>query len=408
MFQETVSAIQDELIAIYKDLHQHPEPGYMEHRTAGIVAQYLRQCGLDVTEGVALNGVVGVLDSGKPGKTLMLRADMDCLRIKELTGCDYQSLNEGCMHACGHDAHVTMLLGAAKVLSQHKDAFSGKIKFLFQPAEEQIDFTMVDTVRKAGYAGEGGAGFMIQDGALDSVDACVIMHCQPSIPFGTVQIAKRNACASSDLFDVTLVGKGGHGARPHEAVDPVPAMTEAIQAIHLLPSREISCLETCVISVGSVETPGSVWNAVAEKAHFIGGFRTFNSEVRALLSRRIPELVESIAKAHRCTADIRMVSGYMPCLNDESLTQIVAESCRDLLGADCVDLTDTPAMTSEDAGEYLARVPGTFFWLGAGDPEHTLHNPYFLPKLDMIPLGVKVHVNNALSTLAALNGSKAE
>lgn len=190
MFQDSIAAIQDELIAIYKDLHQHPEPGYMEYRTAGIVAQYLRQCGLEVTEGVALNGVVGVLDSGRPGKTLMMRADMDCLRIKELTDCDYQSQNEGCMHACGHDSHVTMLLGAAKVLSQHKDAFSGKIKFFFQPAEEQIDPSMVETVRKAGYNGEGGAGFLIQEGELDDVDACAIMHCQPSIPFGTVQIAK--------------------------------------------------------------------------------------------------------------------------------------------------------------------------------------------------------------------------
>ena len=406
MFQDSIAAIQDELIAIYKDLHQHPEPGYMEYRTAGIVAQYLRQCGLEVTEGVALNGVVGVLDSGRPGKTLMMRADMDCLRIKELTDCDYQSQNEGCMHACGHDSHVTMLLGAAKVLSQHKDAFSGKIKFFFQPAEEQIDPSMVETVRKAGYNGEGGAGFLIQEGELDDVDACAIMHCQPSIPFGTVQIAKRNACASSDLFDVTIVGKGGHGARPHEAVDPVLAMTEAIQAIHALPAREISCLETCVISVGQVETPGSVWNAVAEKARFVGGFRTFNPEVRAYLAHRIPELAEDIAKAHRCTTEQSFLHGYMPCLNDEHMAQVVARSCRELLGEDKVDLTDVPAMTSEDAGEYLARVPGVFFWLGAGDPEHTLHNPYFLPSLDMIPLGVKVHVQNAVSMLAELNGTE--
>lgn len=405
MFQETINGIRDELAAIYKDLHQHPEPGYTERRTAGIVAEYLRRCGLPVTEGVALNGVVGVLDSGKPGKTLMMRADMDCLRIQELTGCDYQSQNEGCMHACGHDSHVTMLLGAAKVLSQHTDAFSGKIKFLFQPAEEQIDPSMEEAVRQAGYDGAGGAGFMIQEGALDGVDACVIMHCQPAIPFGTVQIAKRNACASSDLFDVTFVGKGGHGARPHEAIDPVPAMAEAIQAIHALPTREVSCLETCVISVGEVETPGSVWNAVAEKARFVGGFRTFNPEVRALLGRRIPELAETIAKAHRCRAEIRFLNGYMPCLNDERVAQAVAQSCREVLGEDCVDLTDTPAMTSEDAGEYLARVPGAFFWLGAGDPEHTLHNPYFLPSLDMIPLGVRVHVNNAVTMLARLNGA---
>lgn len=366
MFKEDVNSLREELVAIYKDLHQHPEPGYMEHRTAGIVADYLRKCGLEVREGVALNGMIGVLDSGKPGKT--------------------------------------MLLGAAKVLSRHKEAFSGKIKFIFQPAEEQIDFSMVDTVRAAGYNGEGGAGFMIQDGAMEGVDACVIMHCQPAVPLGAVQIAKKNACASSDLFDITFLGKGGHGARPHEAIDPVPAMAEAIQAIHLIPSREISCLETCVISVGTVETPGSVWNAVAEKAHFIGGFRTFNPDVRELLSRRIPELARDIAKAHRCTADIKLVRGYMPCLNDEHMAQVVADSCTQLLGAENVDLTDVPAMTSEDAGEYLARVPGVFFWLGASDPTHALHSPYFLPDLETLQIGVSVHVNNAVSMLKELNG----
>lgn len=404
MFEENINALQQELFEIYRDLHQHPEPGYTEHRTAGIVAEYLRRCGLCVTEGVALNGVVGVLDSGRPGKTLMLRADMDCLRVKELTGCDFQSQNEGCMHACGHDTHVTMLLGAAKVLSAHKEAFSGKIKFVFQPAEEQIDPSMKEAVRAAGYNGEGGAGFMVQEGVLDGVDACIVMHNQPTLPVGTVQIARKNACASSDVFNITIVGKGGHGARPHEAVDPVPAMAELVEAIHLLPSREISCLETCVISIGSVETPGSVWNAVAEQVRIAGGFRTFNSDIRALLAKRIPELARSIAEAHRCTAQVSLTSGYMPTINDEPLAHFVAQACTQLLGEEHVDLTEIPAMTSEDAGEYLACVPGVFFWLGSGDPEHPLHSPYFLPDPETISVGVRVHVNNAVAVLAELNG----
>lgn len=404
MFETEIEAIRNELTEIYKDLHRHPEPGYMEKRTAGIVAAYLRDCGLQVTEGVGLTGVVGMLDSGKPGKTLMLRADMDCLRVTELTNCDYRSEEEGCMHACGHDTHVTMLLGAARILSAHKEAFNGRIKFVFQPAEEQIDFSMVDEVRASGYDGEGGAGFLVQLGVLDDVDACAIIHNQPALPVGKVQIAKKNACASSDLFDVAIVGRGGHGARPQNAIDPVPAMAEAIEAIHLLPSREVNCLETCVISVGNVQTPGSVWNAVAEKACFIGGFRTFNETVRAHLYGRIPEVVKYIAQAHRCTAQVNMMRGYMPCLNDERMARLTAESCAELLGAENVIYADEPAMSSEDAGAYLAKVPGVFFWVGSGDADHALHSPNFLPNPAVLPMGVRIHVHNAIWLLRQLNG----
>ena len=405
MFEQEIQAILPELTELYQNFHRHPEPGYMEHRTAGIVAEYLRGCGLEVTEGIALNGVVGMLDSQKPGKTVMLRADMDCLRVTEQTGCEFASQTPGCMHACGHDAHTTMLLGAAKVLSRHKEAFSGRIKFVFQPAEEQIDPSMKQTVQQAGYLGEGGAGFMVQEGVLEGVDACLALHNQPALPVGVVQIAQKNACASSDIFRITIQGKGGHGARPHEAVDPVPAMAELVEAIHLIPSREVSCLETCVISIGVVETPGSVWNAVSDQVNISGGFRTFNTGVRELITRRIGELAQSIAAAHRCTAKVEFTTGYMPTINDEKLAGLLAGYCKELLGEEMVHLTQEPAMTSEDAGEYLARVPGVFFWLGSGDPAHALHSPYFLPDPQTIPAGVRIHVNNAISLLKTLNES---
>ena len=403
MYEREIEALVPELTELYRDLHRHPEPGYMEHRTAGIVARYLRDCGLEVTEGVALNGVVGMLDSGKPGRTVMLRADMDCLRVAEQTGCEFASQTPGCMHACGHDAHVTMLLGTAKVLARHREAFCGRIKFVFQPAEEQIDPSMKQAVQEAGYLGEGGAGFMVQERVLEGVDACLVLHNQPSLPVGVVQIARKDACASSDVFRITLQGKGGHGARPHEAVDPVPAMTQLVDSIHLIPSREVSCLETCVISIGVVETPGSVWNAVADQVKISGGFRTFNSQVRQLIHRRIGELARDIAAAHRCTAQVEFTTGYMPTINDEKLAGLVAGYCKELLGEDRVQLTQEPAMTSEDAGEYLARVPGVFFWLGSGDPAHALHSPYFLPDPQTIPIGVRVQVNNAVSLLKTLN-----
>lgn len=408
MFEDEILTYSDELFSIFKDLHQHPEIGYCEERTAKIVAEKLREYGLSVTEGVAITGVVGVLDSGRPGKTLMIRADMDCLAVEELAQSEYKSLNPGKMHACGHDAHVSMLLLAAKVLSRHRDAFCGKIKFVFQPAEEGIPPSERERVDVAGYSGEGGAGFMIQEGVLDGVDACLIMHVQPSVPVGKVLISKRNACASSDLFRISIIGKGGHGAQPQSAIDPVPALAELITAIHMLPTREVSAVETCVISIGSVETPGSVWNAVAEKACMAGGLRTFNNEVRAHLNKRIKELARNIAAANRCTVKIDHTPGYSACINDERMSSILNESCKKTLGDENIIYTDVPAMTSEDCGAYMEKVPGAFFWLGVGRKEGSpaLHSPYFSVDEDALVCGVKVHINAAIDVLAALNGGK--
>lgn len=403
MFREEANALRQELEEIYKDLHRHPEIGYMEFRTAKIVANYLKKLGLEVTEGVALTGVVGVLDSGRPGKTLMLRADMDCLRIQERTGCAFQSEEEGMMHACGHDAHVAMLLGAAKVLSRHKEAFDGKIKFVFQPSEEGTDLSVIDKVRAAGYMRMGGAGFMVQLGVLDDVDACAMIHNQPKLPTGSVQIARRNACASSNIIDITIKGKGGHGAKPHECIDPVPAMAEIINGINMIPSREINCTESCVISIGTIETPGSVWNAVPDRIRLRGGFRAFSIETRDYIGNRIIEIVETIGKAHRCEVEATITHSCIPCLNDPHMAELAAESCREIFGAEHVDLTDAPVMTSEDAGEYLIKIPGVLMWLGSGDPDHELHNPEYLPNLDILPQGVEVHVSNAIHMLADLN-----
>lgn len=408
MFENEINELQADLFDLFKDLHRHPEQGFNEVRTSGIIAGFLRRYGITVIENVALTGVVGILDSGSPGKTLMLRADMDCLAIWERDTCSYRSEYEGKMHACGHDGHVTMLLGAAAVLAKHKDAFSGKIKFVFQPAEEETPAFMRDAVMKAGYSGEGGAGFMIQEGVLDDVDACMILHVQPAIPTGKVQIAKKNACASSDVFRISIRGRGGHGARPQEAIDPVPAAGELISAIHMLPAREISALETCVISIGKLETPGSVWNAVADHVILEGGYRTFNTNVRRHLTNRIRDLSENIAAANRCTLDYVHTVGYSPCINNSLLAEAAADGMRELLGAENVDLTDIPAMTSEDCGAYLARVPGVFFWLGVGKGENPpgLHNPFFHLDMDALLIGVRVQIQNAVCILSVLNSQE--
>lgn len=400
--REEAHALAPELERIYKDLHRHPEIGYGEVRTSGVVAAYLRECGLDVTEHVALTGVVGVLDSGKPGKTLLMRADMDALQIQEMAESDWKSENPGVMHACGHDAHTTMLLGAAKLLSRHRDDFCGRIKFVFQPGEESIPVSMLETVRNAGFQGQGGAAFMIQEGVLEGVDAAFGLHVAPKVPVGEVTIARREAYASSDIYTISLVGKGGHGALPHQAVDPIPALAELIQAIHLLPAREVNALDTCVISIGKIETPGSVWNVVAEKVVVSGGFRTFNNEVRAFLKQRIREVAEGIAQANRCTAVVEYAPGYDALFNNEALARQAAENMAQQLGAEHVTLLDEPEMGSEDFGCFAQQVPAVFFQLGTGVPGETdepLHNPNFKMALPALELGTLLHVTNALSYL---------
>ena len=405
MWELEIQELTSSLVEIFHDLHSHPEPGFQEIRTASFIARYLRELGLEVTEHIALTGVVGVLDSGKPGKTLMLRADMDCLAIEEQSGCEWSSQTKGYMHACGHDAHVTMLLGAAKILSAHKDAFAGKIKFVFQPAEEETPANMKEVCKQAGYLGSGGAGFMVRQGVLEGVDACLALHIQPSIPIGKVLLAKKNACASSDAFHIEILGQGGHGARPHEAIDPVPAASELISAIHMLPSREVSAVETCVFSIGNIETPGSVWNAVANRVIIEGGFRTFNQQTRVNLKKRVREIAQNIAEANRCGVIFEHTDGYMPCINDPDLTAKLASNMAGLLGKDNIIYTDDPAMTSEDFSEYLSRVPGTFFWLGAGKNAESpaLHSPKFCVDEASLPIGVRLHVNNAVFVLSVIN-----
>lgn len=404
--------LQKELEEIYESLHRHPELGFTEYRTAKIVETYLKNCGLEVITGVGLTGVVGILDSGKPGKSVMLRADMDGLPIQELANCAYCSEEKGKMHACGHDAHVTMLLGAAKELSGRKDSFSGKIKFVFQPAEEGSSKEAQKKLAEAGYDTSGcisGAKVICDSGILDDVDACVIMHVQPSIPTGKVYISKTKAMASSDSFSFTILGKGGHGAQPQNAIDPVPALGEIISAFHMLPTREISAVETCVFSIGNIETPGSTWNAVAEKAVIEGGLRTFNEDVRNYLRKRIVEIVDGISKANRCSWELDMVHGYSPCVNNEEMSALVANIMEEFLGKANVIYTDIPYMTSEDCGVYLKKIPGVFFWLGIGYGEDApaLHSAYFQMDLKALRLGVQVHVENAINILKKLNREEA-
>jgi amidohydrolase len=391
---DEVRACAEEAESCFKCLHRRPETGLEEHETSKFIAQRLESYGIEkIRTGVGGTGVVadlsGTAGSGKTAKMLMLRADMDALPLQEVTGLDYASEIPGKMHACGHDAHVSMLLGAAKFLSSHRDRLCSSVRFVFQPAEEGPI--------------PGGAVKMIEDGVLEGVDACLAAHVSPMYPVGTVMVQAKEAMASTDKFTVVIRGRGGHGAMPHAAIDPTPALSEFLAAANLLPARELDPLDACVVTVGTVNTVSSAWNVIPGVVELSGTFRTFSPDVRETVSRRIGELAEGISAAHRCKGEYIREKGYEPTVNDPAVVDFVLRIAGEALGKEHAEFYAKPFMTGEDAGAYFRKVPGALIWIGCTDAKDlrpdipNLHNPAFKVDLKTLPVGVAVHVNNALS-----------
>ena len=246
---DDVRACGEEAETCFKYLHRHPETGFEERETSKFIAQRLESYGfVKIKTGVGRTGVVADLLVEGAEKTLMLRADIDALPLQEVTGLDYASEIQGKMHACGHDAHTSMLLGAAKYLISHRGALRGNVRFVFQPAEEGPM--------------PGGAELMIKDGVLEGVNACLAAHVSPLYPVGAIMVQAKESMASTDKFTVTIQGRGGHGAMPHAAIDPTPALAELLSALNLLPARELDPLDACVVTVGTVNTVSSAWNVI--------------------------------------------------------------------------------------------------------------------------------------------------
>jgi len=387
-FLAAAEALHDELVAIRRDLHAHPELGFEEVRTARIVADKLGELGYEVVTGVGKTGVVGLLSGDQPGdRTVLLRFDMDALPIHEENDVPYRSQTPGVMHACGHDAHVAIGLGVATVLAQHRQQFPGTIKLMFQPAEE----------------GLGGANSMIADGVLKGpdVDVALGLHVSSNHPVGRVAMRIGAMMAASDRFDITVHGRGGHAAHPETTVDAVLVGAHIVVALQTIVARNLNPEETGVVTVGSIKA-GEANNVIAETATLRGSIRSFNPDVRELLHRRVQEIAVGVAAALGAQAEVTITIGVDPTVNALAPTAVVQQVATELLGKEQINMTYRTT-GGEDFSAVLAAVPGNFFFLGAGNDERGLNYAHHNPRFDIdeacLPQGVAILCEAAVRCL---------
>lgn len=358
--------------ALRRDFHIHPELGFREVRTGGIVAKELEALGIEVTKGIGKTGVVGLLEGTRPGPTLLLRFDMDALPIVEETGAEYASQNQGVMHACGHDGHTAIGLTVAKMLNARRDQLAGTIKFCFQPSEE-------------GNNGEevGGAEMMMRDGVLDSpkVDMTLALHLWNEKPLGWVGVAGGPVMAGAEIFSVKITGKGGHGAVPHTAVDPIVAAANIVNALQSIVSRNVAPLETAVVSVTIIHG-GTAFNVIPQEVTLEGTIRTFDSGVRQKVVERFEQIARSIGEGLGCQVQVNIKRMTPALVNNESVAAQVQKTARRVLSESNLDTAGYITMGAEDMAFMLEKVPGCFFFIGSNDKGRHLDYGHHHPKFD--------------------------
>jgi amidohydrolase len=387
-FLADAHALAGDMVAVRRDLHAHPELGFQEVRTARIVADRLGELGYEVVTGVGKTGVVGLMSGGQPGeRTVLLRFDMDALPIEEANQVPYRSQTAGVMHACGHDAHVAVGIGVATILARHRDTWGGTIKLMFQPAEE----------------GLGGAMAMIDDGVLSApqVDVALGWHVSTGHPLGNAVVRSGGLLAAADLFEISVQGRGGHGARPHETVDAVLVAAHIVVALQAIVARNINPEAVGVVTVGSVQA-GNAGNVVADSALLRGTVRAFDETTRAYLHRRIAEIADAIAASFGATAETRQTFSTAVTECAPGPTSVVYAAAAEVLGADQINTTFR-STGGEDFAAVLSRVPGNFFFIGARNDERGLnaphHNPHFDIDEDCLPLGAAILCDAAVRCL---------
>lgn len=358
--------------ALRRDFHMHPELGYREVRTSSIVARELEALGLEVQRGVAKTGVVALLEGSRPGPVVLLRFDMDALPIQEENATDYVSQTPGVMHACGHDGHTAIGLTVARLLHAHRHELAGTIKFVFQPAEE-------------GLCGEemGGAEMMIAEGVLEDPkpDYALALHLWNEKPLGWVGVAAGPVMAGAEWFQIKVHGKGGHGAVPHLAVDPLLAAAQIVTALQSIVSRNVAPLEAAVVSVTMFHA-GEAFNVIPQMAHLEGTIRTFDLQVRQKVLERFEAIVNGVSQAIGCRAEIAMRRVTPALINDADVARQVQDVARRVLPQAELDSRPYLTMGAEDMGFVLERVPGCYFFVGSANAERELNYPHHHPRFD--------------------------
>ncbi len=387
---DDVKALADQMTQDRRDFHMYPELGFEETRTAARIAKALRAAGIDeIQTGVAKTGVVALIRGRIPGKTILLRADIDALPVAERNDVPYRSRNPGVMHACGHDAHAAMLLAVARILHARRADFDGVVKLVFQPAEE----------------GPGGALPMIHEGVLENphVDAALALHVWNLLPVGQIGLKAGPIMANTDEFSLTIRGRGGHGAMPHLSVDAVTAAAQVVSALQSVVSRQVSPMDSAVLTIGTIHG-GERHNVIAHEVTMTGTVRSFSPEVGMALPGMIERIVRGVTSAMSAEYELEYHRVYPATLNDPLATEVVRHAAAKVVGLENV-IDAEASMGGEDMAFFLQKVPGCFFFLGSANPAKGLTNPHHHPAFDLdeeaLPIGVQVLVQAAMDMLAS-------
>lgn len=382
--------LYEEMVNWRRHLHMNPELSFQEVRTPEFIANKLEEFGVEVRRGVGGRGVVGRIRGGKPGKTVAIRADFDALPIQDEKEVPYRSTVPGVMHACGHDAHTATLLGVAKVLSQHREQIGGDIVLIHQFAEELAP---------------GGAQPMIADGCLDGVDAIFGTHLWSTLPVGTIGYREGFTMAASDRFEIEVIGRGGHGAKPQETVDSIVVGSQIVSKLQQIVSRRVDPLKPAVVTIGSFHA-GNAFNVIADRAKLVGTVRTFQADVRDLIEKEIEKVVQGECVSSGATYAYRYERGYDALYNHPEETRFFVETLQQIYDPHKV-IQIEPSMGGEDFAYYLQKVPGTFFFTGAGNPELGANYPHHHPKFDIDERAMLIASKSLIAVaLRFLNGDQ--
>ncbi|NET26290.1 M20 family metallopeptidase [Okeania sp. SIO1I7] len=374
-----IRKLQPLLVEWRRHLHKRPELGFKEYLTGEFICQKLQEWGIEHQKGVAKTGILATIDSGKPGPVLAIRADLDALPIQELNDVPYRSIHNGVMHACGHDGHTAIALGTAHYLATHRQDFDGIIKIIFQPAEE----------------GPGGAKPMIEAGVLKNpdVDAIIGLHLWNNLPLGTVGVRSGALMAATERFNCTILGKGGHGAMPHQTVDSVVVAAQIINALQTIVARNINPLDSAVVTVGELNA-GRAFNVIADTARMGGTVRYFNLAYQDYFAKRIEQVIAGVCESHGASYEFNYIPLYPPLINDRKMADLVKSVAELLVETPAGVVPECQTMGGEDMSFFLQEVPGCYFFLGSANAEKNLAYPHHHPRFnfDETALGIGVEM----------------